>query len=88
MSIGLEALYMYVSGLAGLQLACITGAGGGRGWVKSGKRKGGGRRESICNKSPNWFNPVVTGSHKIPIGQSDNWRSRLPFYADMDILLL
>ena len=41
--IGLVALYKYVSGLAGLQLACITGAGGGGAGVdKIRKKKGRG----------------------------------------------
>ena len=48
---------------------------------KSRKRKGGRRGKSACNKSLSWFSFAVAGGRKIPIGQSDNWKSRPPFNA-------
>ena len=43
-------------------------------------------RGSSCDKSSNWFNSAVAGGRKIPISQSDNWRGRLPLYANMNNL--
>ena len=61
----------------------------GRGLGKIGKKKGRGKEwERLQYKSPNWFSSAVAGGRKILIGQSDNWRSRPPFYAHMNILSL
>ena len=72
-------------------MLCRNSVEGGVGEIPK-KRKGGWRRKSACNKSPNWFNFAVAGGCKILIGQSDNWRSRAPFSAficlvtDMEML--